>query len=225
MQGKIADAADVVGVGVEGTLCQRDGRGRPLRELVGPVLDGGVEVGSRNDLVDQSHFAGLFGGVAVVDEPDLARLLVTDVAGQEGGAPAGIDRTDLWADLSELSGVGGNRQIAQRCQNISTPDGKAIDARDDGLRNVPDQPLQLVDRQPYDAAAVILSFVRGLVAARAESLVACTGQHDARDIAVVRGEVEGLNQFFERLAAKGVIELGPIDDDPGGTIADFVDYI
>jgi hypothetical protein len=37
--------------------------------------------------------------------------------------------------------------------------------------------------------------------------------------------MKGLNKLFKRLAAKGIIDLGPIDDDPGGTIADFVDHI
>jgi hypothetical protein len=70
-----------------------------------------------------------------------------------------------------------------------------------------------------------LSFVRGLVAAGAESLVTGAGQHDARNVTVVRGDLERLNQFFQRLAAKSIIDLGPIDDDPGGTIADFVEYV
>src|SRR5258708_7158576 len=98
-------------------------------------------------------------------------------------------------------------------------------AGDDGFGNVPDQALQLVDRQSYDAAAVILSLVRGLVAAGAEGLVAGTRQHDAPNVAVVCGKLESLNQFFQRLAAKGIIDLGTIDNDPGGTIADFVDHI
>ncbi len=121
--------------------------------------------------------------------------------------------------------MGCNRQIEKRCQDVATADRKAVNARDHGLRNVADEALQFVDRQSNDAAAVILSFVRGLVAAGAERLVAGAGQHDARNVAVVRGNLERLNQFFQRLATKGIIDLGPIDDDPGGTIADFVDHI
>jgi len=41
----------------------------------------------------------------------------------------------------------------------------------------------------------------------------------------VGGYLKRLDQFFKRLAAKGIIDLGPVDDDPGGTIADFVDHI
>jgi hypothetical protein len=70
-----------------------------------------------------------------------------------------------------------------------------------------------------------LSLVRGLVSAGAEGLVAGACQHDARYIAVIRGELEGLKEFFKRLAAKGIVYLGPIDNDPGGAIADFVDHI
>src|SRR6266851_5963403 len=147
------------------------------------------------------------------------------MACKQGGAPAGVDGADLWPDLSELSGVGGNRQVAERREYISAADGKAVDTRDDGLRNIADQSLKLVDRESDDAAAVILSFMRGLIAAGAERLVAGARQHDARNVAVVGGNLERLNQFFKRLATKGIIDLGPVDDDPGGTIADFVDHI
>ena len=101
------------------------------------------------------------------------------MARQEGRAPASIDRADLRSDLTKLSRVGGNGQIAKGGKHVSSADSKSIDARDDGLGNVADKALQFVDRQSNDAAAVILSFVRGLVPAGAESLVAGTGQHDA----------------------------------------------
>jgi methylmalonyl-CoA mutase cobalamin-binding subunit len=88
-----------------------------------------------------------------------------------------------------------------------------------------DQALQFVDGEANDAAAVILSFMRGLVATGAERLVAGASQHDAGNVAVVGGNLKRLDQFFQRLTAKGIIELGPVDDDPGGPIADFVDHI
>src|ERR1700716_29920 len=113
MKGEVADTANVVGVGVEGSLCQRQRGGRSLRELVGPVLDGGVQLGGGNDLVDEAHLARLLGGVAVVDEPHLARLLVADMTRKQGGAPARVDGANLGADLSELGGVGCNCQVAQ----------------------------------------------------------------------------------------------------------------
>src|SRR5216684_2371615 len=177
MQGKVADTANVVGVGVEGALRQCDRRRRPLRKLVGPILDSGIQLRRRNDLVDQAHFARLLGGVAVIDEPDLARLLVADVARKEGRAPTGIDGANLWADLTELSGVGCNRQIAKRCQDVSAADSKAVNARDDWLGNVADEALQLVDWQSDDTATVILTLMCGLIAAGAKSLVAHTCQH------------------------------------------------
>src|SRR6202022_3586414 len=57
---------------------------------------------------------------------DLARLLVADVARQERGAPACIDGANLWANLTELSSVGRNRQIAQGGKEVSPPHRKSV---------------------------------------------------------------------------------------------------
>src|ERR1700756_151802 len=141
MKRKVADPADVIGVGVEGTLCERDGRWRSLRQLVGPILDGSVELCSGNDLVDQAHLACLHGSVALVEEPDLARLLVPDMTGQEGRAPPGVDRTNFGANLTELGVIGGNGQIAQRCEHVAAANRKAVDPRDHGFWYVADQAL------------------------------------------------------------------------------------
>jgi len=67
--------------------------------------------------------------------------------------------------------------------------------------------------------------MRGLVAAGAEGFVAGAGQHDARDLAIVGGNVEGLDQLFQSLPTEGIVDLRPIDDDPGGAVADFVDDV
>ena len=134
------------GGNVLATLCERDGRWRSLRQLVGPILDGSVELCSGNDLVDQAHLACLLGSVALVEEPDLARLLVPDMTGQEGRAPPGVDRTNFGANLTELGVIGGNGQIAQRCEHVAAANSKAVDPRDHGFWYVADQALDLVDR-------------------------------------------------------------------------------
>src|SRR5713101_8913446 len=138
MQGKVADATNVVGVGIERPLCQSNRRRRSLRKLVGPILDSGIQLRRWHDLIHKPHLTRLFGGVAIVDEPDLARLLVADVARQEGSAPTSIDRADLRSDLTKLSSVGSNRKIAKRCQDISAANGKAVNTCDDGLRHITD---------------------------------------------------------------------------------------
>src|SRR6202165_2450392 len=118
MKGKVADAPDIVRIGIEGTLGERNRGWRPLCQLVGPFLHSGVQLCSRNHLVDQPHLARLFSGVAVVQVPDLPRCLVADVAREEGRAPAGIDRSDLWTNLTEFRGVRSDRKVAERREHI-----------------------------------------------------------------------------------------------------------
>jgi hypothetical protein len=67
--------------------------------------------------------------------------------------------------------------------------------------------------------------MRGLVAAGAECLVAGARQHDARDVAVIGGKLKSLNELLKRLAAKRIVDLRPVDNDPGGAVADFVDHV
>src|SRR5258708_37690886 len=192
MNGKVADAPDIVRIGIEGTLGERNRGWRPWRQLVGPFLRSGFQLCSRNHLVDQPHLARLFSGVAFVQVPDLPRFLVADVAREEGRAPAGIDGSDLWPNLTELRGVHSDRKVAERREHIAAADGKAVDARNHRLRNVPNQTLQFVNRQPHYAAAVILPLMRGLIASRAESLVSRAGQDDARGLPIVGGEMQSL---------------------------------
>src|SRR5262249_1473097 len=150
---------------------KRDGSRRALRELVGPVLHRGVKLCGRDDLVDQAHLTRLFGGVALVEVPDLTRFLVADMARQEGGAPAGVNRADLGADLPELCGVSRYRQVAKRCEHVTAADRKAVDPCDHRFRYVADQALQFINRQADHTAAVILALMRRLIAARAERLI------------------------------------------------------
>src|SRR5206468_10607391 len=103
-----ADAADVFGVGVERALGDRQ-RGRAhLVDLLAPLVDFGVELVVRHDLVDEAHLLGLGGAVLAAQEPDLARLLLANDARQVGRAPARIDRADLRADLAEGRLLGGD---------------------------------------------------------------------------------------------------------------------
>ena len=81
--------------------------------------------------------------------------LLTDAAGQKGGAEAGIDRADLRADLTEDRLFRGDGEIADGDEDIAATDGIALHARDHRLRHVPDQALDLVDRQANRSAAAI----------------------------------------------------------------------
>ncbi len=132
---------------------------------------------------------------------------------------------DLGADLAELRRIGRDGHVAQGGENIAAADGKAVDAGDHGLGNVADDRLEFVNRQADDAAAIILAVLGALVAAGAEGLVAGAGQHHARHPAVIGGQLEGRDHFLDRLRAEGVVQLGPVDDDPGGPAADFIEDV
>src|ERR1700738_1350509 len=124
MKGEVADTPDVVGIGIEGPLGERNRGWRPLCQLVCPVLHGRVELRSRNDLVDETHLARLLRGVAIIDEPDFAGFLVADMPRQEGCTPARIDRSDLGTNLAELCGIGRNGEVAERREHVAAADGE-----------------------------------------------------------------------------------------------------
>jgi len=63
-----ADAADVFGIRVEGTLGDGDGAGAHLVDVGAPFGDFGVEFLMRHDLVDQAHLQRL-GEMCIRDRP------------------------------------------------------------------------------------------------------------------------------------------------------------
>src|SRR5260370_41006776 len=66
VKGEIADAPDVVGIGIEGSLGERNGGRRPPRRLVGPIFHAGIRLLSRSTLFVQPPLLPLFHGGAVV---------------------------------------------------------------------------------------------------------------------------------------------------------------
>src|SRR5271170_1780417 len=147
------------------------------------------------------------------------------MAREKRGTPARIHRADLRADLAEFGGVGGDREVAERREHVSAADRETIDARDNGLGNVANYRLEFIDRQADDSAPVVLPLVRALVAAGAERLVPGASQHDRGHVFVVTGDLEGLDQLFHRRCAESVVELGTIDDDPGGAFALLIEDV
>ena len=101
LEAERADAADVVAVGVERALGDRDRGRRQRQDLAAPRLDLGIELFRRHDLVDEPHLKRLCGGVAAAQKPDLTGPLVADMARQKGRAPARIDRADPRPHLAE----------------------------------------------------------------------------------------------------------------------------
>src|SRR5262249_15215836 len=86
LQPERADPLDVLAIGVERALGNRD-RGRAEREdFLAPRLDLGVELFGRHHLVDEPHLKGFGGAVAAAQKPDLARAPFADQS-RPGGRP------------------------------------------------------------------------------------------------------------------------------------------
>ena len=72
---------------------------------------------------------------------------------------------------------------------------------------------------------VALGAAHRLVAAGTEGLVAGAGQDDGADGVVVVGTVEGVDQFGDRLRAKGVAPIPAVDRDPGDAFGSVVEDV
>src|SRR5207237_235654 len=81
------------------------------------------------------------------------------------------------------------------------------------------------------AATAIAAFLfrtggaRRVVAARTEGAVAGAGQHDDADVAVVLGVAHRLQHLFDRLGAKRVQHLRPVDRDRRDAVALVVEDV
>ena len=151
-----------------------------------------LEVGERDDGVDEPHVQRLLGVVLAAQEPDLPRLLLADDAGQEAGAVAAVERADLRAGLAEAGVVGRDGQVAHDVEHMAAADRVARHHGDDRLGRAPDLDLEVEDVEAADAllrdlvvADVAVVAADALVAAGAEGLVALAGEDDHADLGVV----------------------------------------
>src|SRR5579864_546336 len=102
-----------------------------------------LEVGQRHDLVDQAHVKRLLRVVLLAEKPDLARLLLSDDAGQEPRAVAAVEAADPRTGLAEPGVVGGDREVAHDVQHVAAADRVPGHHRDHGLRQPPDLDLDV----------------------------------------------------------------------------------
>ena len=108
-------------------------------------------------------------------------------------------------------------------------DRVAGDHRHHRLRRAADLDVQVADVEPADAvlgdlvvADVAVVTADPLVAARAEGVGAGAGEDDRRDLEIVAGAGEGIAQLGERLGAKGVSNLRPVDGELGDPLGPLV---
>jgi hypothetical protein len=71
--------------------------------------------------------------------------------------------------------------------------------------------VQFLERQPDRAAAAIAAFMRSLIPAGAERLVAGAGEDDHPDRTIPSSLVEGVDQFLASASAKCIVLFRPID--------------
>ena len=191
--------------------------------------------------VDDAPALGSLGIVAFGEEEDLARPLVTRLAGQQRRAVARIEGADVRVRLHEGRVLdGGDRQVRDHVEGVTAAGRPSGDGRDDDLRHRADEALDLQDVQATGARGVdLLAALRGgrlrvrsldfvavavaasnpLVAAGAEGIaaVACrravARQNHGRDRGGLARVVERAVQLVDRAGAEGVADVGAIEGD------------
>ena len=141
--------------------------------------------------------------VLAAQEPDLARLLLTDDARQVRAAEAGVEAADARPGLAELRVVGGDRQIADEVQHVAAADRVARDLRDHRFRQVADAHVQVehVEARHAVGADVAALAAHALIAAGAERVRPFAGEDHDADRRVVARVIERADHLGRRSAA------------------------
>src|ERR1019366_4233695 len=185
------------------------------RDLAG-VLAGLVkQLRGWDDVVDEAPALGGLRVDEIQQEPDLARPLLPDDAGQVGGTETGVERPDPGAGLPETGGLRGDRQIAEHMEHVTAADRYPVDRSDDRLGHVADHAVQAFD---LEDAPLRLAIGAGLgpllhVATGTEGAIPRTGRDDGRHTRVNPGVFEGGQQLIDGPATEGVHPVRPVDRD------------
>src|ERR1700751_3226092 len=142
--GHLADAGEVLGVGVERLLEHLERGGRKLQDLLCPGPDFLAKLVRRYHLVGQAPLEGLLSRVLATEEPDLASPLLTHGPGHQAGAETGVERADPRTVLTERTVDAADGQVPQQVQAVSPADGEPVDRRDHRLRHVADHAGQAI---------------------------------------------------------------------------------
>ena len=123
--GELLDPGEPVLVGVEAGFQQAQREGGEGEHLAAPAERLILELGERDDRVDQPHLERLLCVVLAAQEPDLLGLLRPDQPRQDARAEAAVERADLGAGLAEARVVGGDRQVADDVQHVAAADRRS----------------------------------------------------------------------------------------------------
>src|SRR5919204_287159 len=129
--GELLQAGQPLGRSVERGFDEPQ-RGRTLFEDLAAPLDCRVlQLGQRDDRVDQAHLQRLLGRILATQEPDLLGLLVADEPSQQRRSVARVEAADARPGLPEACVVSGDGQVADHVQHVAAADGVARDHGDD----------------------------------------------------------------------------------------------
>ena len=224
-EGHVADAREVVAVGVERVLEEAQGRRRVGRDLAG-VFAGLVEQLVRlDDIVDQAPALGRLRVVEVEEEPDLARPLLPDHAREIGRAVTGIEGPDPRAGLAEAGSRRRDREVTEHMQHVPATDSHTVDGRDDRLGQGAHEFVEVLDLEESRLGLAIGTGGCPLldVTPGAEGLVAGAGEDHRRDALVSPCVLEGCDELIDGPSAERVVALGTIDRHDGvGVLFDHV---
>src|ERR1043166_5778936 len=96
---EVEEADLAVAVGVHRSLQEAQRHRREREHLAAPLERLRLELGQRNDRVDEPHVERLLRVILTAEEPDLARLLLSDDAGEIRRAEARVEGADARSRL------------------------------------------------------------------------------------------------------------------------------
>src|SRR5205807_6320572 len=213
VSGELLDTRKTVVGGVERRLQHAQRERAVVQHALAPRHRLDLELLEWDDLVHETHVEGFLRVVLVAQEPDLARLLLPDAAGEESRPVAAVERADLRARLPEPGVVGGDGEVAHDVQDVPAADRVPGDHRHHRLRQPADLDLEVEDVETADAVVADVAVVAAdaLVAAGAERLRTFAREHDHADGGVAPGPLEGVLELEERAGPERVPHLGATD--------------
>src|SRR4029077_6444508 len=143
-EAELADAGQVLRVGVEGLLRELERRGTLLEQLPAPALGLRAQLGNGDDRVHESHGEGFCRAVLAAQIPEFPGFFLAHDPREVGRPEAGVDASDPWSGLPEDRVVAADREIAEDLQHVPSTDCESAHHGDHGLGDGADDPVETV---------------------------------------------------------------------------------
>src|SRR5713101_1045753 len=174
--GEFLNTGEAVGIRVESRFQEAQRHRAFLKYLPCPLYGLFLQAFQRHDGVDQSHTQGLLSRVLPAEIPDFTSLFMTNDTCHVGSSPASVKTADPGTSLPKPGIVGGDRQIAEQVEHVTTTDGIACNHSYNWLGKILNDFLQVERVQARHTIAADVSAMTSntLIPSRAECLIACT---------------------------------------------------